>query len=442
MNKNKKMMVYLFLLGLGMHTKVYLGGIIAFSELWMFVAAPFVFLRQKTELKKNGLFPICFLSLLMIVGTCITCNVHDIPFMYAIKGGMMYYSIFASVVVLYSLLSKEPRGLGWFCLGLALSKIITIFAFDPRVSFSVDGSQAYLGQLELEEVMTGPLFWFPRINSFLSLPIAFAYMHMPFVFTAMLMTAGSLIAILTTVSGRSASALSLLAVVFVALCKRSRKRMKLMGRYILLYGIVIVVSAVVIKNAYVYSAKNGILGEDSRIKYENQVHGNDSFLGVLMGGRTEFFIAIRAMFDEPIIGIGPIAIDRKGYALDFMQKYGTEKDLKQYCNYLAANGGVSLIPQHSSITQFWGHAGISGLIFWLYVLWQIAMYFKRYASAIPHWFGYLVPLALSNIFTIFFNPYNRSLFPIFIVMILMCRAVYYKKILLPYAMEKEVRENE
>lgn len=432
---------WLFLLGLGSATKVYLGGVIALSEIVVFSIAPIVFVRHYREYKHDGFIPVICLSFLMIIGSCISCIYNGAGMLAWIKTVMMFYSIPAAIIVYYSLLKGSFKGIGWFFLGLALSQIVAVFIFNPHIM--TDGrSVEVMSAASVEEQMEGVMFWYTKINRFLLVPVQGWYLKIPIVFSAAAPVAAAFVALLTSVSGRSAAASALLSSAVIGIVGKSRKRMRAIGRHIFVGLVLIVFMAIGIKTVYSHAAKSGYLGEEALRKYNAQTHGNDSFMSILMGGRVEFFIAIRAMLDHPFIGVGPYAVDEKGYTQSFLLKYGDAEDYEIYLRgRLARQSAVELIPQHSTLTQFWGLAGLSGLVFCLYYLHLIYLYFRKYSWCIPQWFGYVVLAVPSSLFSLFFNPYTeRMVMPLLIVCLLFVRAVGKGLIMLPVEMEREAQK--
>lgn len=433
----------MFLLGLGTKTRIVLFGCISFSELAMFAVAPCLLLMHYRECKRLGLMPIVFLVIAMMAGCAVSAWMNATGVFYFIKNSAIYYSIFAMTTVFTWLLSRDGfRAMGWYVLGLFLSGVVTIFAFNPQVETTAGGS-ATLDQQSVEDVMEGVMFWFIMVKSFLAVPIVMFYMKWPTLISAFLGMSGSVFAIMSSVSGRSSAALGMLGSVVMLLGGNSWKRIAHIGRCFFVYLFVGLVAAVLIKNTYVYAAKTGWLGDAARNKYFVQAKGKNDFLSILIGGRTEFFVAIRAVLHHPIVGIGYPAVDEHGYYLDTICKYGDLSDIENFHRRVnRKTGGVVYVPQHSCLTYFWAVCGISGTLFWIYVLYLMFMYFKRYAPAVPHWFGYMSLISVANAFTVFFNPYPRDGFPIMIAMILVARAVYRGVVLVPPDVVMEIRENE
>ena len=431
--------IFMFLLGLGSATKVYVGGILALSELFAFIAAPFLFLKHYKEYKRSGALTILWLSLAMIVGCLISCIYNRVFWLWIVKVSMQFYGIFAMIVVFHNVLQTRMRGIGCFFFGALISTIIAIFALNPQL-LSDEHSTELIGQVDIETQMEGVLFWYPKISQILRLPMQGWYYNIPIIYSILSPIASAVTAALVSVSGRSSAAMSLLTCALVIYCRKSRARMKSIGKHFILFVIAGIATAICIKNIYVYTASAGLLGDEAQRKYYNQTHGNNSFLRVLIGGRTEFFIAIRAMIDNPIIGIGHRAEDTKGYVRQFLAEYGDQEDYEAYLRRLMLYPGeAELIPQHSTLTQFWGNAGICGLAFCLYYI--VYTLFRKHLSAIPQWFGYFALAIPSSIFSLFFNPYSeRVSFPLLITCLLLARAVGEGRLQLPYDMEMEARK--
>lgn len=427
----------MFLLGLGSYTKIYAFGLISFSEIGMFLFAPLYFFKNRRYLASCGMMPIIMLIFAMMAGNLIGKIVNNVSYVVFVKDIATYYSAFAAVVVFFAMLTRSPKSLGYFVVGAFLSSIISIFAFNPQLNFD-GGGFGQMTTLSVEETVQGVMFWFSKVNQAVKLPIAAAYLNIPILYPIVALPAAAMFSIMSSVSGRSAAAGCLASWFFICICRKSSIRMVRMGRHVVLFGVIAVLGVYAVKTAYSYSASRGILGGAAQDKYYAQTKGNDSLLSVLIGGRTEFFVALRACFDRPIIGIGPYAIDKNGYYRDLLLKYGDDKDLEYY-QYTVQKLGVALIPQHSCITMFWARAGIFGLIFWLYVLWIFIRYFVKDMGVVPHWFGYLALVIPEFVFTIFFNPYTNRIEPMLAVAcVLVSRAIAKGSVLLPEDVIREI----
>ena len=177
-------------------------------------------------------------------------------------------------------------------------------------------------------------------------------------------------------------------------------------------------------------------------KYENQTQEGSGFLKILMSGRQEFFMAIPAALDKPIVGHGPFASDTKGYVEEFIYKYGSALQVrfyeagKQQANLL---GYKMPIPSHSHIMGAWVHYGLFGLIFYLWVIFVIIRHFKKYAGAIPQWYGYFALTLCQFMWEVFFSAFSsRDYFALMMTCLFFARAVGSGRLLLPPEMEMEI----
>ena len=165
-----------------------------------------------------------------------------------------------------------------------------------------------------------------------------------------------------------------------------------------------------------------------------------------MSGRKEFFIAISAIVDHPLIGFGPRAEDRNGYAERFLRKYGGREALAVYAYYqrqYAAMGLRPQIPTHSHIMSAWLWCGLPGMLFWAWVLYSMYRHIRYHMSSIPQWYGYFALTIPGTLWSIFFNPISsRSAVPLLMVCILFASAIGQGRMILPYEMEMEARKHD
>ena len=113
---------------------------------------------------------------------------------------------------------------------------------------------------------------------------------------------------------------------------------------------------------YGYLASTGKLGDEARMKYEEQSSGK---YGVLVGGRVELLGSIPAIYDSPILGHGSWARDLKYLIIErqalAMMGY---KNAEDYSRVDAESG---IIQTHSYFFGAWVSAGILGAVFWGWV---------------------------------------------------------------------------
>ena len=111
---------------------------------------------------------------------------------------------------------------------------------------------------------------------------------------------------------------------------------------------------------YSYSAREGLLGEQSRQKFEAQ---SRSAAGLVLTGRLEFVGAALAVRDSPFLGHGSWQLDTERYYAQAVHLMEIDVDPRLY--YLK---GYPLIPSHSHLMGAWVENGLAGGVFWAYTL--------------------------------------------------------------------------
>lgn len=426
-----------FLIGLGLSTQVYIGGCIGISELFMFLIAPFVFFQDFKELRHKGFMPLIVLIVLCAIGSVVSGAVNHSNPVGVYKFLASLYSTFCAVVIFHRAVSRNPYSVSGFLLGFAISGVISIFVFNPKASLE-------LGELDidvsLEEQMQGVLFWIQKIKRFIFIPISLFYYKINIFILALLPIAHSVFSLSTSVSGRAAALVSVGATFLILWGRKSRRTMKQIGSHFCLLCLLAVIILALFKWTYGYTASHGYLGELARQKYDHQTSQGSSALKLLMSGRAEFFVGLKACLDKPIIGWGARPVDTEGYWYDFLREYGDPQDFEYYVRSLK-NNPVIFIPEHSHLVIYWLHCGIWGLLFYLYILWLIFKFFRHSIGAIPQLFGYFVLFIPSLLWDIFFTPLtSRVNTGVAIAAMLVARAITMGKAQLPLPYEVEARK--
>ena len=441
---SSRVKLFLFLIGLGSQTQIQFVGSIGISELLLFLIGPFVFFLDYRQLKADGFMPFVWLSILTCVGCLLSGVFNHTHLILLVKGLASPYSVFVVTVVFHRLLRKDFSALKWFILGVFVSSIVSIFVFQ-QATYAVRGGEFLEGSEATNVIISNPLFWSSRITSLVMLPISMWYVSTPYAYSASMPFVTALVKILfSQASGRSAALCSFLAGFYIAIAGKNVQRMRRVGRNFLLVLVGLVVLLMIGKQVYVYAAKNNYLGEKAQAKYYRQTQGSSSILKIIMGGRLEFFTAIRACMDRPIIGFGAKPLDTKGYYEQMLEKYGTPDDYEMYVKLIQdrAKRGITyhMLPSHSHLASFWLQYGIIGLIFWLYVLWMFLRFFTRYSHGIPQWYGYCVLVISDFLWDIFFSPFSgRISIAVLMSCILFARAVVQGRCQLPWEMQNEIR---
>lgn len=440
--------ILLFLIGLGSVTQFHFIGSLGLSELPMFILAPFVFVMDYKRLKADGFMPFVWLAILTCVGCVISSYLNKTPGLFAMKGLAHPYAIFSATVIFHRLLRNNFRGLKWFLIGAFLSGIISIFIFQQE-TFTAGGGYLAEGADAINRVMGYSLFWSSKIREVLTLPIKASYFAIPTAYSA---GVGIPLVIITMMissgSGRSSAITILASSMLIAIGGRSRVRIARMGKHILMLGLCSIIAVGIFKTGYSIAATRGILGYEAQQKYLKQTRTGDSALKILMAGRMEFFCGVMACLDHPIWGFGPNGEDTGGYVERYLREYATQEDYEHYVaevQWQKSRGEFinTALPAHSYIGMFWISYGIIGLILWVYVLGMFYMYLRKYASAIPQWYGFMALGIAAESWHIFFSPFaSRFQLPLLVCCILFCKAVKMGRHCLPFDMEMEARKYE
>lgn len=432
----------LFLIGVFSVTQVHFFGSIGISELFMFVVAPILFLKNYRLIKSDGFLPILALAMACCVGGIIGGIVNDTHVILLIKGLATPYSIFALVVVYYVLLRDNIDGFKWLMIGIFLSHIIHVFIFQPE-TFTVQNGDLVVGDEAVGAVVGYALFWAVRIGMLVYLPIQCWYFKTPILYSLVMpILLGAYTIVNSDSSGRARTLAICMSVLLILLGSKSRRKMRRVGKYVYVYALLGVLVVLLFKSAYQYSAMSGVLGEKAYLKYQQQTERGSGVLDLLIAGRQGFFTGIMACIDSPVIGLGPFPADTHGYYQDFLYKYGTEIEYRNFLSWTSRYGAANFyIPSHSYIVSFWMYYGIAGVILWVYALWLCLSYYRRWSCAIPQWYGYFCLATPTVLWNIFFSPYgDRVITALFFTCLLLVKAAYERKIALPFVWEYEARK--
>ena len=436
---HRKLTFLWLLLGLG--SKLQLVASLSITELIVLVSAPFIFIKNYQQMKRDGVMPFFVLALLVIFGCVVASVANHTPSMYVLRGLAVTCIVACSIIFSHWILRKDPGGFKWYLLMVPVSAILSTFFLKQAVEVSMLGESS-------GEIMSGPIYWIGRLQHLVLAPTKGWYLRVPWIYSvaAPLFIAG--FSMLTSISGRSAalSAVSFAALVIIG--GKSRRTISRISRH---FGMICFCGICLIGAMYlVYktSASMGWLGEDARKKYEIQTAGGSGGIGrLILGGRGDSFIGLLACRDKPIIGWGPWAKDENGYTEEFLNKYGNYEDLAYIVGrneYLAKWGIYNrMLPCHAHITEFWAWYGIWGLLFWLYVIFALIRYLRQDVAAVPQWYAWLACSMPGIFWGIFFSPFSdRFGIPILVVACLMARATRNGRFQLPPEMVREIEKAE
>lgn len=122
-------------------------------------------------------------------------------------------------------------------------------------------------------------------------------------------------------------------------------------------------------------------------------------VGLLLAGRSESLISLKAYADAPILGHGSWAQDKTSYRDEYLSLqylYGIKEEDKQ-------EDDSTLIPAHSYLIGAMVWSGIVGGLFWLLFSWRIARLYLMAASGLPLYFHVGM---VSYLWNLLFSPFG------------------------------------
>lgn len=416
---------------------------LSITELFIFVAAPLLFFKEQSYMKRNGIMPFFYLSLALVLGCVIACLENHTPGEFALRGMAVCCLMPCAIIVTHWMLRNDMSGLKWFFVGGALSGVLCTFVFQKAVEVSMMGSTA-------EEIMGGATYWIHRLGPFITMPSKGWYLSCPILYSIGAPLFLAVFSMLTSISGRGAAvrAIASAALVLIGGKKRSSIRSHVCRHFwiIVLVGFL---GAFAVKQTYQIAATSGWLGEKALDKYEEQTKGKTGFMALLLGGRMQSFCGLLACIDKPLVGFGPWAQDEVGYQAKFLLKYGDAEDYDNYMRLHAINNSLgyvrarNLIPCHSVVTQLWLWCGISGLLFCLYIFYALLRYMREDCWAVPQWYFWIGASVPGLFWDMCFNPLEgRVALPMIVVACLIVRAVRKGQMVLPEIMYEEILKSE
>jgi len=403
--EEKKGSVYgalLFLVGLFSATQIRIGGKLGISELAMVLLAPFLFLRNVSLLRRDKVLYFFILTVLWVIGAVVSDIVNQTYLNFAMRGIAVPITVFANTLCIYLLLRKDHENLKWLLLGMAISGVVSVFIFQRGSSGDIAAEYGF--EAGMEGVISYKLFWINQSIAWLALPIKGWFKRTPKIYIVIVLAFLCSFALLT--GARSLFLALLCSFVLLIPAGKTRTTLLYFKKHSFAVIMSLMVAGIVANFAYKQAVTSGYLEEGEEKKFERQTEFGSNIIKLLMAGRSEFFVALSAAIDDPIVGKGSVAIDDKGYVVDFLYKYGNQTDYINMIKRRAAEG-VAIIPSHSHIVCYWMWHGIFALVFWasVFVL-AIRTLFSR-LHICPSYYGYLAMSLPIFFWDYFFSPFDH-----------------------------------
>jgi len=191
----------------------------------------------------------------------------------------------------------------------------------------------------------------------------------------------------------------------------SRTPHRIRPRDAVLLSAVLGVAAFGMLQLYSDAAESGLLGPQARQKYEQQSQGE---YGLLIGGRSEMLVSLRAIADSPVLGHG-------SWAKDYYYASLLVELKRRLGYYPGQTNELSLIPSHSYVLGAWVEAGVLGALFWVWVLSLAGRTLLRSFALRERLTPLVAFIALSLTWGILFSPFGanaRFVIPFYIVVMI------------------------
>lgn len=365
-------------------------GILPMFDAAAYVFGPLLLITSYSSYSKEIRRLLAF-ALFWLIGGVVSDFYRGTPSLAAFKAAMILVDMFFMIVVSVWVLKRSPRAIFWFGVGVSISMVISLYAFQNgallsqaiKHGYDDSGSMAaYLAEKQYVPVYVALIVcittYVPRILFHIPWFVVYGIRLVAGLY--MLMHGGARNQFLTTVIGAG--------IIFLYANNRKFLCVLLKNKVIILIGALIM--AFVFNEIYLSLAKNGHLGEEGLEKYEVRKAGESSMLD----SRTDIFVNWPFLWRSPLIGAGCEYKDPWGYSQ--MSKYSPK--LKP--------GQVPLFAGHSVIISAWTTAGIFGLLFWLYVLWLYVKFLGGGMFVLGDLAPFIAAGIVSILWNLFFSPFG------------------------------------
>jgi hypothetical protein len=372
-----------FLMGLGSVLFVSTPfGRVAMFDAATFVLAPFCFLYSRRYFSQAEQ-KIIWASVLWFLGACYSNWWREEDFYIALKGDAIVFNVICMLIVCITALKQSHQVFLWFCVGSAISSVVSLYVFQNGAILEyaetagyagIGGVQEFLVEKQVYPIYAGALLMavlFP-LRSMGIIPWVVVFAGCIFSAFWLLFWGGS----------RSGFGTMFVTALIVAGYAYFRPLVQSILRNLMLSLVALSLLCTLTFLTYKHLAMSGVLGEVEYQKYIGEIGESDS--GAL-GSRDDLIRAWPFLKAHPLVGAGSSGIDRWGVIKD---------DFK--------------IPGHSAVVGAWTQNGIAGLFFWLYALYHIMNFMRQRMILFGDWFPFIASQMVTAIWAILFSPFGGS----------------------------------
>lgn len=400
MTYEKKKDYFIFFCGLTSSFSLRVLGTFYFIEIIAFLSYFFIPWRKYTE--NPRMRKVIFMAFLWLLGAIVADVWNHTPTIDLLKGWFNIIFFIGLMPFVYWALMDKPSRWIWYVVGAGISS--------PLSFYLVRGEQFEGSAYEIWQLYA----WGPVATGMASL-LYYRGKHK----LAMIMYMGW--ALFSLFGGSRNVFLSIsLAVCIMYMLEKLKsaslnKQIYMFQSNIIRVFLALFIGALIVDNVYEGLASSGALGEVAYEKYMKQsASGN-----VLEGGRSEVFIGIECIKENPIIGYGSFA--RYSPELSFSQSL--QSILVNYYDKV----DVNYLPSHSHVVGYWLYHGILGGLFWIYILLLMWRLFRTGAFMYePKLIGQCVCSSMTILWAILFSPFGkRAPMAFYIVYLIVIESYYF-----------------
>ncbi|MCR5879506.1 hypothetical protein [Phenylobacterium sp. J367] len=312
------------------------------TDLLLTLAFPIVLWKRFGSIDWRHLAPLLLLMVLWLGGQIVSDLVRDTPFVDYARGWARIALMFTGLVTVALISRMRIVPIMAFSVGLAISGVIAATLFPNAYQ---QGQPWKFGFALPVALLTTALASSVSLRG----PAGAAVRYSPLALGALnlFLNYRSMFALLLGTSG------------MIAIADAFRRRRPGARIASPIFAAVLVIGVIagglLAAKTYEILASNGTLGPVAHEKYVQQSQGD---LGVILGGRGESLVTLRAIADSPWLGHGSWAKDRYyvGLRVVLLRARGVN----------ARDVGIDseLIPTHSYFFGSWVEAGLLGAVFW------------------------------------------------------------------------------
>lgn len=352
------------------------------TELLLMVSLPFVLLANRKVLQARTVTITLLLGLFWLLSQIATDIVVGSDFVDFARGWARIGFFLANFVAILLLIGGKQRRIALFAVGIAIGGVLT-FLFAPTEHASAHPWKFGYGMsVTIAVVVVAAFLW--RRKGVGQAAVG------------LLVCAG----ILNFLEDFRSLAGFCLLTAAVCTLQRISGGMPRMLRSPVVLGLLMIAASAVTLEVYAAAASHGWLGPEAMDKYNRQASGA---LGVLLGGRNEILVSLRAIADSPFLGHGSWAEDIQYVAMrvQLLESLGYEVVGDPYQR--------ELIPSHSHLFGAWVEGGLLGGAFFLWIFWIGACVFVESARRKAELSPLVVFLVLTMLWHLLFSPLGADM---------------------------------